>query len=148
MNYIFFFKRKKMQMSYYLPPCWVNSSLQKTLSSSVKISNVDKVGRELWEASGGSEDGFLEFKKYLKRFNCFSDIQAIKIWNQYSSRGQRNEISSSKQQNLQKKLSPLSPSFDKICPDCENVLPGGKNLCNSCSDTSDIVKNVVKFVFA
>jgi len=124
--------------STYSPPCWVNPTLQKRLSAPIKTSNILKIGRELWEASGGGEEGFQEFFKYVSQLNGISHSLAQKMWHSCTPvfRTKKSRIP----------LSPLSPAFERLCPDCVNVIPPGKNICSRCSDVSDIIIKVVKCV--
>lgn len=124
----------------YSPPCWVNPNLQKSLAAPIKISRIFKITGELWEASGGEEQGFQEFFKYISQINFISYSLARKIWD--SCNPAFIPI-----RKPRMPLSALSPPFERSCPECIHKIPSdGGALCRECFETSEVVMGVIKYV--
>lgn len=126
--------------SPYSPPCWVNPKLQKILLSS-KRQDIYSIAKQLWEASGGEECGFIEFEKYLEYISMRMPRDTLReIWFSLSDRDRLFETP-------KKRLSHLAPVFhrQKKCVHCEEFFAGGgeKDICSGCEHANSLVFSVV-----
>lgn len=125
----------------YQAPCWVNPVLQKKLCSTpTSTKKIYEIGKDLWEASGGLELGFEEFKKYVKKPEVSflsPEIQIRDIWKSYFP---PDTICNSFTHHDPK------PSITTLkCAHCEK-LTYKRKVCVECSDAAKIVVKVIEFV--
>lgn len=128
----------------YSPPCWVNPDLQQILLSSER-QNIYVVAKQLWEASGGEECGFVEFQKYLEHTKIW--LPRAMLCTVWHTAGRL--LLSDREGVLgtpKKQLSPFAPVFQRRCVYCETSdieIQSDKYVCSNCEHATKIVKSVI-----